>query len=57
VRYDTTANESYYYIDSESVPEQRADEEGGNLGYKVGTRAGTSRWRRMTTTATCATPW
>ena len=41
VRYDTTANQSYYYVDSESGAwNSGREEEGGNLGYKVRHKGG-----------------
>jgi glutamine synthetase len=41
VRYDTTANESYYHVDSESGAWNSGREEaGGNLGYKVRHKGG-----------------
>jgi glutamine synthetase len=41
VRYDTTANQSYYYIDSESGAwNSGREEDGGNLGYKVRHKGG-----------------
>ena len=56
VRFETKANAGYYYIDSiEGAWNSGRVEEGGNRGYKTGTRAATSRCRRSTTTPTCAT--
>ncbi len=41
VRYDTTANESFYHVDSESGAWNTGREEvGGNLGYKVRHKGG-----------------
>ncbi|MEO6955274.1 MAG: type I glutamate--ammonia ligase [Antricoccus sp.] len=41
IRYDTTVNSSYHYIDSESGSwNTGADEVGGNKGYKVRTKGG-----------------
>ncbi|HEY3007054.1 MAG TPA: type I glutamate--ammonia ligase [Micromonosporaceae bacterium] len=41
IRYDTTANEGYYHIDSiEGAWNSGRQEEGGNLGYKTGYKAG-----------------
>ena len=59
VRYSTAANEGFYHIDSVEGwwNSGKDDPNTPTSATRPGSRAATSRWRRTTTTATCATRW